>query len=79
MSMHTTSASLIERLRQPAARRTGRVRDLYTPLLYNWAGRLGLSRKTRADLVQDVLMLLVRNCRVSPTTRSSGFAAGSGG
>ena len=59
--MHTTSASLIERLRQPAAHAAWeRFVDLYTPLLYTWAGRLGLAGDDAADLVQEVLTLLVR-------------------
>ncbi len=59
--MHTTSATLLERLRQPAAQADWtRFVTLYTPLLYTWAGRLGLSPEDAADLVQDVLMLLVQ-------------------
>jgi RNA polymerase sigma-70 factor (ECF subfamily) len=59
--MHTTSASLIERLRQPAAHAAwARFVQLYTPLLYAWAGRLGLSGDDAADLVQEVLTLLVQ-------------------
>jgi RNA polymerase sigma-70 factor (ECF subfamily) len=59
--MHTTSASLIERLRQPAAHAAWvRFVEIYTPLLYTWAGRLGLSADDAADLVQDVLTLLVQ-------------------
>jgi RNA polymerase sigma-70 factor (ECF subfamily) len=59
--MHTTSASLIERLRQPAAHAAwARFVEIYTPLLYTWAGRLGLAADDAADLVQDVLTLLVR-------------------
>ncbi len=59
--MHTTSASLIERLRQPAAHEAWtRFVKLYTPLLYTWAGRLGLAAEDAADLVQEVLTLLVQ-------------------
>jgi RNA polymerase sigma-70 factor (ECF subfamily) len=59
--MHTTSASLIERLRQPDAHAAWtRFVWLYTPLLYAWAGRLGLSGDDAADLTQEVLTLLVR-------------------
>lgn len=32
--------------------------DLYTPLLYCWAGRLGLQEADALDLVQDVFLLL---------------------
>jgi RNA polymerase sigma-70 factor (ECF subfamily) len=59
--MDTTSASLLERLRQPAAQAAwARFVELYTPLLYTWAGRLGLSADDAADLVQEVLILLVQ-------------------
>jgi RNA polymerase sigma-70 factor, ECF subfamily len=59
--MHTTSASLIERLRRPAAHEAWvRFVKLYTPLLYTWAGRLGLAADDAADLVQEVLVLLVQ-------------------
>jgi RNA polymerase sigma-70 factor (ECF subfamily) len=57
----TTSVSLLERLRQPAAHDAwGRFVHLYTPLLYQWAGRLGLQPPDAADLVQDVLTTLVQ-------------------
>jgi RNA polymerase sigma-70 factor (ECF subfamily) len=35
--------------------------ELYTPLLYSWATRLGLQPSDAADLVQDVFVVLVRN------------------
>jgi RNA polymerase sigma-70 factor, ECF subfamily len=34
--------------------------DLYTPLLYSWARRLGLQPPDASDLVQDVFLILVR-------------------
>jgi RNA polymerase sigma-70 factor (ECF subfamily) len=34
--------------------------ELYTPVLYSWASRLGLQRADAADLVQDVFVILVR-------------------
>jgi RNA polymerase sigma-70 factor (ECF subfamily) len=59
--MHTTSISLLERLRQPAAQEAWvRFVDLYTPLLYYWARQLHLQDQDVADLVQEVLILLVR-------------------
>jgi RNA polymerase sigma-70 factor (ECF subfamily) len=59
--MTTTSASLLERLRRPAERDAwDRFVDLYTPLLYYWARRLGLGEPDAADLVQDVFTLLLR-------------------
>jgi RNA polymerase sigma-70 factor (ECF subfamily) len=59
--MNTTSISLLERLRQPAAQSEwSRFVSLYTPLLYFWACRLGLQEQDSADLVQDVLTTLVQ-------------------
>jgi RNA polymerase sigma-70 factor (ECF subfamily) len=56
-----TPASLLERLRQPAQERDwARFVDLYTPLLYTWARRTGCQESDAADLVQEVLSLLVR-------------------
>jgi RNA polymerase sigma-70 factor (ECF subfamily) len=56
-----TSASLLERLRQPNQEQAWtRFVQLYTPLLFHWARRLGLRDADAADLVQDVLTLLVR-------------------
>jgi RNA polymerase sigma-70 factor (ECF subfamily) len=59
--VHTTSLSLLQRLRQPAAEEAwARFVRLYTPLLYHWARGVGLSAPEGADLVQDVLTVLVR-------------------
>ena len=59
--MHTTSISLLERLKLPAAQESWkRFVDLYTPLLFYWARRLGLQEADAADLVQDVCALLVK-------------------
>ena len=58
--MHSTSLSLLERLRQPASQDAwARFVRLYTPLLYYWARRAGLQEADAADLVQDVFTLLV--------------------
>jgi len=60
--MHTTSVSLLERLRQPDAHDAwARFVQLYTPLLYGWAQRAGLQPTDAADLVQDVLAQLVQS------------------
>ena len=41
--MDTTSGSLLERLKQPAAQEAwDRFVNLYTPLLFYWARHLGL-------------------------------------
>jgi RNA polymerase sigma-70 factor (ECF subfamily) len=60
--MDETSASLLEQLRQPSAPESWRrfVR-LYTPLLYQWARRLGLQDADAADLLQDVFTILHRS------------------
>jgi RNA polymerase sigma-70 factor (ECF subfamily) len=57
----TTSVSLLERLGQAGDGGAWEnfVR-LYTPLLFCWARRLGLNDHDGADLVQDVLIVLVR-------------------
>ncbi len=56
-----TPASLLEQLRQPEA--TGaweRFVSLYTPLIYSWGRRVGLQDADAADMVQDVLVTLMR-------------------
>jgi RNA polymerase sigma-70 factor (ECF subfamily) len=59
--MHTTSASLLERLQGRAdAAAWERFVNLYTPLLYFWACRLGLQPQDASDLVQDVFTLLLQ-------------------
>jgi RNA polymerase sigma-70 factor (ECF subfamily) len=59
--MNATPAGLLERLRRPGDPEAwGRFVQLYTPLLYHWARRLGLPRDGAADLVQEVLTLLVQ-------------------
>jgi RNA polymerase sigma-70 factor, ECF subfamily len=56
-----TSASLLERLRRPGEEAAwGRFVTLYTPLLFFWARRLGCHDADAADLVQDVLLHLLR-------------------
>jgi RNA polymerase sigma-70 factor (ECF subfamily) len=59
--MHTTSASLLERL-QGAADPVSweRFVNLYTRLLFYWGRRLGLQESDAADLVQDVFATLVQ-------------------
>jgi RNA polymerase sigma-70 factor (ECF subfamily) len=57
----STSISLLERLRQPHQPEAwSRFVDLYTPLLFFWARRLGLQEQDAGDLVQDVLTTLVQ-------------------
>ncbi len=59
--MEATSASLLERLRQPADKLAWeRFVKLYTPLLSHWGRKLGLNGPDVEDLVQEVFAILVR-------------------
>ncbi|MDA1052076.1 MAG: sigma-70 family RNA polymerase sigma factor [Planctomycetota bacterium] len=59
--MHSTSATLLLRLKDGGDEADWRrFMNLYTPLLYYWATRNGLQAADAADLVQDVLVLLVK-------------------
>jgi RNA polymerase sigma-70 factor (ECF subfamily) len=56
-----TPLSLLERLRQPADHAAwSRFVELYTPMLFRWARSVGLAVAEAGDLVQDVLLLLMR-------------------
>lgn len=58
--MHSTSASLLDRLRSPDnANAWERFVELYTPFLYYWANRVGLRGELATDLVQDVFAVLL--------------------
>src|SRR5262245_60854906 len=63
--MTSTPVSLLQSLRglarsEAAAGAWAEFVDLYTPVLYSWASRLGLQSADAADLVQDVFVILVR-------------------
>jgi RNA polymerase sigma-70 factor (ECF subfamily) len=63
--MTSTPVSLLQRLRDAVQRASAAAAwsefvELYTPLLYSWAARLGLQPADAADLVQDVFVILVR-------------------
>jgi RNA polymerase sigma-70 factor (ECF subfamily) len=59
--MHSTSLTLLARLRQPNAQKEwGQFVGLYSPLLFFWARRMGLEENDAADLVQDVFVLLLK-------------------
>lgn len=59
--MHTTKASLLLRLRDPAQKEAWtRFVDLYTPLLYYWLRQRGVQEQDAADLVQEVFVLLLQ-------------------
>jgi RNA polymerase sigma-70 factor (ECF subfamily) len=60
--MLTTSYSLLERLRRPDVDGVAwdRFVALYTPLLHRWARNWGLQPADAGDVVQDVLLVLLR-------------------
>ena len=51
---HSTSASLLARVRRRETAAWERFAALYTPLVYGWARRGGLQASDAADVVQDV-------------------------
>jgi RNA polymerase sigma-70 factor (ECF subfamily) len=59
-----TSVSLLQKLRKPATPSSHdawrRFVQLYTPLLFAWARRVGARDEEVADLVQDVFLVLAR-------------------
>lgn len=75
--MDRTPASLLEQMRDPAdAAAWRRFVQLYTPLLYHWARRLGLKAPDAADLIQDVFAVLVQKLpefRYDPHERFRGW------
>ena len=59
--MESTPASLLERVRQREdAESWSRFVELYTPVIYGWARRIGLQESDASDLVQDVLAILLQ-------------------
>lgn len=72
--MESTSSSLLLRLRRPGEQAAWqRFIDLYTPLLYFWACRMGLDAQDAADLVQDVFVTLVQKLPHFQYDPSKGF------
>jgi RNA polymerase sigma-70 factor (ECF subfamily) len=58
--MHTTPVSLLERVRQPGEQQAWvRLVEMYTPMLYCWACRMGLQESDATDVVQEVFTILV--------------------
>lgn len=58
--MHTTSSTLLERLRDPTDHAAWtRFAQLYTPLLFYWVRRTGLQDSDAQDLVQEILIQLL--------------------
>lgn len=59
--MIETSPTLLERIRRPDDPAAWKeFVQLYTPLLYHWAGQLGLQSAEAADLVQDVFVNVLK-------------------
>ncbi len=74
MDMNTTPPSLLARLRDSSEPRAwDTFFELYTPLLFIWARRWGLQESDAADLVQDVLLLLLRKLPDFDYQRSGTF------
>jgi RNA polymerase sigma-70 factor (ECF subfamily) len=74
--MNTTPVSLLERLRQsPEQKAWARFVELYTPLLFHWARRVGLQEPDAADLVQDVFALLLQKLPEFTYDRHRSFRA----
>jgi RNA polymerase sigma-70 factor, ECF subfamily len=72
--MDSTPVSLLERLRQPGDDAAwARFVRLYTPLLFHWLRRTGISEDDAADLVQDVLLVLVKRLPEFQYDRSQSF------
>ncbi len=72
--MHTTPPSLLEQVRRPDDQQAWkRFVDLYTPLLFHSARRVGLQESDAADLVQDVFTLLIRKLPDFQYDRNKGF------
>jgi len=74
--MHTTSASLLERLRNPMDEEAwARFVRLYTPLLFYWGRKCGLQGEDVADLVQEVFAALLRKMPEFSYDRHKSFRA----
>lgn len=75
--MDSTSVSLLRRLREPAADTAWkRFVELYAPLIFHWGRQQGLDTTDAADLVQEVLAILVVKLPLfehDPTRRFRGW------
>jgi RNA polymerase sigma-70 factor (ECF subfamily) len=72
----STSASLLKRLGEPASQVAwDRFVRLYTPLLFYWARKAGLSETDCDDLVQEVFCVLVRKLPAFEYDASRSFRA----
>jgi RNA polymerase sigma-70 factor (ECF subfamily) len=74
--MTTTPASLLERLRLPdPGDAWDRFVALYTPLIYSWARQVGLQESDAADLVQEVMTLMLQKLPGFAYDRHGSFRA----
>lgn len=72
--MESTSPSLLIRLQDSRDKLAWtQFVDLYTPLMFYWARKTGLNASDAADLVQDVLLQLVRKLPEFQYDRSKSF------
>ncbi len=75
--MNSTPVSLLERLRRPDdVEAWDRFVLLYTPMLYSWAGRLGMQKADAGDFVQEIFAVLLRRMpefRYDPAHRFRGW------
>jgi RNA polymerase sigma-70 factor (ECF subfamily) len=72
----TPTASLFLRLKEPdPIEAWERLVDLYTPLIYLWACRMGLQTSDASDLVQEVLLTLVEKLPVFSLEPGKSFSA----
>jgi RNA polymerase sigma-70 factor, ECF subfamily len=60
MPMESTSASLLEQLRQRGTDAWARFVHLYTPVLFRWADRIRVPPADRHDLVQEIFLAVFR-------------------
>jgi RNA polymerase sigma-70 factor (ECF subfamily) len=75
-TMLSTPGSLLERLRKPKETTAwDRFVELYSPLLFHWAKRLGQQDADAADLVQEVFLLLWRKLPLFEYDASRSFHA----
>ena len=72
--MNSTSTSLLIRLREPTDREAwSRFVRIYGPLIYGWAQSSGLQPDDAADLMQDVMELMLRKLPSFQYNRSGSF------
>ncbi|HLW64037.1 MAG TPA: sigma-70 family RNA polymerase sigma factor [Gemmataceae bacterium] len=72
--MYSTPVSLLDQLRHsPAQTDWARFVQLYTPLLFYWARKLGLKDADAADLVQDIFTVLVQKLPTFQYDQERGF------